>query len=55
MFYLELTTGLRKGELVAPLWSVLDVKEQILSISKSTGRINGEVKASQMNLSSKMP
>ena len=44
MFYLELTTGLRRGELVALLWSDLDVKEQTLSISKSAGRINGEVK-----------
>ena len=47
MFYLELTTGLRRGELVALLWSDLNVKEQTLSISKSAGRINGEVKVSQ--------
>ena len=44
MFYLELTTGLRRGELVALLWSDLNVKEKTLSVSKSAGRINGEVK-----------
>lgn len=47
MFYLELTTGLRRGELVALLWSDLDVKNQSLSISKSAGRINGEIKVTQ--------
>lgn len=47
MFYLELTTGLRRGELVALLWADLDVKNQSLSISKSAGRINGEVKVTQ--------
>ena len=32
---------------MALLWSDLNVKEQTLSISKSAGRINGEVKVSQ--------
>ena len=47
MFYLELTTGLRRGELVALLWSDLNVKEQSLTISKSANRINGEIKVTQ--------
>lgn len=47
MFYLELTTGLRRGELTALLWSDLDIKGQTLSVSKSAGRINGEVKVTQ--------
>ena len=47
MFYLELTTGLRRGELVALLWTDLDVKEQTLSVSKSAGRFKGEVKVTQ--------
>ena len=34
MFYLELTTGLRKGELVALLWSDLDVANKTISVSK---------------------
>ena len=47
MFYLELTTGIRRGELVALLWTDLDLESQTLSISKSAGRINGEVKVTQ--------
>ena len=34
MFYLELVTGLRKGELTALLWSDLDEKRCIISVSK---------------------
>lgn len=44
MFYLELTTGIRRGELVARFWDDLDLENQTLTISKSAGRINGEVK-----------
>lgn len=47
MFYLELTTGIRRGELVALLWDDLDLEVQALTISKSAGRINGEVKVTQ--------
>ena len=47
MFYLELTTGIRRGELVALLWTDLDLAAKTLSISKSAGRINGEVKVTQ--------
>ena len=47
MFYLELTTGLRRGELIALLWDDLDLEAQTLTISKSAGRINGEVKLTQ--------
>ena len=47
MFYLELTTGLRRGELVALLWDDLDVENQTLTVSKSAGRINCEVKVTQ--------
>ncbi len=47
MFYLELTTGLRRGELVALLWDDLDLEKQSLTVSKSAGRINGEVKVTQ--------
>ena len=44
MFYLELTTGLRRGEITALLWSDLDIEEQSLKISKSVLRINREIK-----------
>lgn len=47
MFYLELTTGIRRGELVAILWDDLDLENRTPNISKSAGRINGEVKVAQ--------
>lgn len=34
MFYLELVSGLRKGELVALLWSDLDVQNKTISVNK---------------------
>ena len=34
MFYLELVSGLRKGELVALLWSDLDANHKTISVSK---------------------
>lgn len=38
MFYLELVSGLRKGELVAQLWSDLDVENQTIRVSKQATR-----------------
>jgi len=38
MFYLELVSGLRKGELVVLLWSDLDIKNQTISVSKQATR-----------------
>lgn len=44
MLYLVLTSGIRKGELVALLWSDLDVEHKTISVSKSAGRnSNGEI------------
>ena len=34
MFYLELTTGLRRGEITALLWTDLDVEARTLTVSK---------------------
>ncbi|MBM6924302.1 site-specific integrase [Hydrogenoanaerobacterium saccharovorans] len=34
MFYLELVTGIRKGELTALLWSDLDEEQRFISVSK---------------------
>ena len=42
-FYLELTTGLRRGELLALQWTDLDVESKTLSITKQVNRINGEL------------
>lgn len=46
MFYLELTSGLRKGELLALLWSDLDVKQCSISITKTMSRREGTVEVS---------
>ena len=42
-FYLELTTGLRRGELLALQWTDLDVESKTLSVTKQMNRINGEL------------
>ena len=46
-FYLELTTGLRRGELLALLWTDLDVENMTISVSKQVNPINGELVVSQ--------
>ncbi|MFQ8837818.1 MAG: hypothetical protein ACLR8L_08055 [Oscillospiraceae bacterium] len=40
MFYLELISGLRKGELVALQWTDLDIENRTISVSKRAGRNN---------------
>lgn len=47
MFYLELTSGLRRGELLALLWTDLDLDRQSISVSKSVRGIRGELKVSE--------
>ncbi len=48
MFYLELVSGLRKGELVALLWSDLDAEHKTISVSKQYVRNpSGEVMLSR--------
>lgn len=47
MFYLELKTGLRRGELLAPLWTDLNVKEKCLTVSKSVARRKGELRVTE--------
>ena len=45
MFFLELTSGVRKGELVALLWSDLDTEKKTLSVTKQAVRgPNGEIR-----------
>lgn len=44
MFYLELVSGLRKGELTALLWSDLDITNRTISVSKQyVKNPNGEL------------
>lgn len=40
-FYLELTTGLRRGELLALLWTDLDAEARTISVTKQVNRIKG--------------
>ena len=40
-FYLELTTGLRRGELLALLWTDLDSEARTISVRKQVNRIKG--------------
>ena len=48
MFYLELVSGLRKGELTALLWSDLDAKNKTISVSKQyVKNPNGELTLSR--------
>ena len=54
MFYLELTTGLRRGELVALLWTDLDVNAQTLTVSKSAGRLKGEIRVTEPKTANSM-
>lgn len=44
MFYLELTSGLRRGELLALLWSDLDIEKRTISVTKSVLGRHGELK-----------
>ena len=43
MFFLELSSGLRRGELLALLWSDLDMQNLTISVSKQVTGRNGEL------------
>ena len=47
MYYVELATGLRRGELLALLWTDLDVENRTISITKQVTRTKGELVVSQ--------
>lgn len=47
MFYLELVSGVRKGELVALLWDDLDTVSRTISVSKQAAVRNGEITISR--------
>ena len=47
MFYLELVSGIRKGELVALLWDDLDQQRRTISISKQAAARGGKILASR--------
>ncbi len=43
MYYIELATGLRRGELLGLKWEDLDLEQGILRVQRQIARINGEV------------
>ena len=44
IFYLELSSGLRRGELLALLWSDVDIEKHTVSVTKTVNRTSGELK-----------
>ncbi len=47
MFFLELVTGVRKGELVALLWSDVDVQNRTISVSKQATVIDHQLQVTR--------
>ena len=43
LYYLEITTGLRLGEITALTWDDLDIKNKTISVNKQVQRINGKI------------
>ena len=43
MYYIELATGLRRGELLGLKWEDLDLEQGTLRVQRQVSRINGEV------------
>ena len=44
MYYIDLATGLRRGELLGLKWEDIDFSTQTLRVRRQVGRINGEVR-----------
>ena len=44
MYYIELATGLRRGELLGLKWEDIDFTAQMLRVRRQVGRVNGEVR-----------
>ena len=44
IFYLEFSSGLRRGELLALLWTDIDVEKHTVSVTKTVNRMSGELK-----------
>ena len=43
MYYIELATGLRRGELLSLKWTNIDWKNGIIKVRRSIARVNGEI------------
>jgi integrase len=44
LYYLDLATGLRRGELLGLKWSDIDLKTGIIHVKRQVARVNGEIK-----------
>lgn len=44
MYYLDLATGLRRGELLGLKWEDIDLENGIIHVRRQVARVNGEVK-----------
>lgn len=43
MYYIELSTGLRRGELPALKWSDIDWENRVITVRRQVVRVNGEI------------
>lgn len=43
MYYIELATGLRRGELLELKWEDIDLKKGLIRVKRQVARINGEI------------
>ena len=43
MYYIELATGLRRGELLGLKWDDIDMKNGVIRVQRQVARINGEI------------
>ena len=43
MYYIELATGLRRGELLGLKWRDIDWKNGIIKVRRQVARVNGEI------------
>ena len=43
MYYIELATGLRRGELLGLKWEDIDLRQGIIHVRRQVARINGEI------------
>ncbi len=43
MYYIELSTGLRRGELLGLKWSDIDWKSSVITVRRQVARVNGEI------------
>lgn len=48
MYYIELATGLRRGELLGLKWTDIDWKNGIIKVRRSIARVNGEIMESTL-------